>query len=440
MQKSIRRWLAMGLVFCLLLGGCKKEVPEEPTEDESVTSEQAKIPFEGIETKDVTFERIGRFTLPADYVLTEEGSTHKARDSIYYSMFFNTKLQAQAVDLAKFEQFVISTAKVSMREYDKLFSEELTLDGCTAFYVEGRGKDSSKYKYTVFLGVNTPNGLTIVSAVINDEDWPDKCDVVKDILHSFKCEGMVDMEELKENLVLPELKPSIVIPSGWKLVNDADGIKQFKNASGSVEFTMFFGKQDDLSLDRLTKNNPVNWNIQDTELQGYPGRTAKGQGSTSETSSKTFEITEVTYQNKRCIIASVVDETIITDEEQNELYGVMSTVSYKERDKEDVPLLQAGDTKETEETEGVEEAEGQEQDSNSQEQASNSQEQASNSQEQSSNKGQTTTEEQASSSQEQSSNSQGQTSNSQEQTSSSQEQSSSTASSEISIGGLISFD
>ena len=244
----------------------------------------------------------------------------------------------------------------------------------------------------------------------------------------------------RSNLVLPELKPSIVIPSGWKLVNDADGIKQFKNASGSVEFTMFFGKQDDLSLDRLTKNNPVNWNIQDTELQGYPGRTAKGQGSTSETSSKTFEITEVTYQNKRCIIASVVDETIITDEEQNELYGVMSTVSYKERDKEDVPLLQAGDTKETEETEGVEEAEGQEQDSNSQEQASNSQEQASNSQEQSSNKGQTTTEEQASSSQEQSSNSQGQTSNSQEQTSSSQEQSSSTASSEISIGGLISFD
>ena len=267
--------MAFGLVLGLVLGlfGCSKDVPDKPANGSS--SEPVSV-LETMETKQAVFERVGEFTYPIEYTMSGGPGDYKLRDSIYYSMYFVNQVSPSAKTLDEFSEYVSSISKVSLREYNKVHAEEMTLDGHTAWYVEGHGKDSNKYKYAVYMAINTDNGMTVVSAVINEEDWASKGEICKEIMMSFKHKGMIDPEDLKTVLVSRTLKPTLEIPEGWRIVSDETTTKVYKNAHNTVEMTLFFGKQDHASLDKIMQQNGVSWQVNQISKQGFDATEASG--------------------------------------------------------------------------------------------------------------------------------------------------------------------
>lgn len=347
----------LALVLCLIMAltGCSKEVPDKPKDNSSAVEVSA---FEGLETKNAVFERVGEFTYPIDYVMSGDPGDYKLRDSIYYSLYLTNRLSPPAKTLDEFSEYVSSIAKVSLREYKKVYAEEVTLDGCQSFYVEGYGKDSNKYKYVVFMGIRTTNGMTLMSAVINEEDWETKGALCKEIMMSFKNNGMVDPSELRASARPKTLKPTVSLPTTWKLVKDENNTKTYKNAANSIEFTIFFGKQDDASLDNIMSNNAVTWKTDMIDIQGFEAREArglyepaitevssseesssKGSGSKSSSSSEAEDLGpkiipgtldyyayEITQGGYRCIVATVTKTDVVTPEDSAELQQVLKNI------------------------------------------------------------------------------------------------------------------
>lgn len=355
------RKLVIILCLCLCTGalmvGCNKAVPSKPSESSEVVPPS---PFDGIDTKSAVFERIGEVTYPIDYVMSGAPGDYKLRDGIYYSLYLTNKLSPPAKSLDEFSEYVAQIARISLREYKKVFAEEKTLDGCQSFYVEGYGKDSNKYKYVVFTGILTDNGMTVMSAVINEEDWETKGTMCKAIMTSFKNNGMVDPSTLKEVLKSHSLKPSLALPSSWKLIKNEDNTKFYKNPTNSIEFTVFFGKQDDASLNAIMSNNAVIWETSEKEIQGFNAIVATGQytpevvASSSEESSSSKPKTsktsssepeeprvpagtmeyyayEITQNGYRCIVVAIIRADVVTDPERQELEKVLADIQLYEK-------------------------------------------------------------------------------------------------------------